>query len=57
MRSGTNHHNLRGYRWDRRPCPHCGKEVSVNMRLLSEGKVSPIRAPHSRGECKRKGDT
>ncbi len=48
----TNHRNLRGYRWDRRPCPHCGKVVAVNMRLLSQGRLAPIRAPHSRGECR-----
>ncbi len=47
----TNHNNLRGYRWDRRPCPHCGRQVCVNMRLLSGGIVSPIRAPHNIGEC------
>jgi len=54
MRQGTNHSNLRGYRWERRPCPHCGKEVAVHMRMLSMGRVVPIRPPHSRGECKKK---
>lgn len=57
MNRGTNHSNLRGYRWERRPCPHCGKEVAVHMRLLSTtGRAVPIRAPHSRGECRKKED-
>lgn len=54
-REGTNHSNLRGYEWEKHPCPHCGVLVAVNMYLLATtGQYHPIRHPHYDGKCKDK---